>query len=266
MELTIGPFSKLVNTTIRTLRYYDKMELLQPTYRNDKGQKVYTLKEWELYQKISVFKQLGLSLVEIKDQLSKEKLNTEELLNLQEQMIEQKMEELNDSLQTIRRMKELYEKESFSNNELEDFTFIMLDLFRKEKKQIKALEKHFQNNPSKLEEIESLKDPQLKKDRDKATIELLSITRKLVLDNGTVNNPEMHEAINNLITPSTRTLLDLVQDKTFMEKYQHEFNTYIPEDLGLYMYEGLKAYFANQSSHEEDKEDSSGPRGQVRRP
>lgn len=256
MELTIGQFSKLVNTTIRTLRYYDKMELLQPTNRNDIGQKVYTLKEWELYQKISIFKQLGLSLVEIKTQLSKDKLNTEELLNLQEQMIEQKMEELNDSLQTIRRMKELYEKESFPKNELNDFAFIMLDIFRKEKKQIKALEEHFQDNPTKLEEIESLKDPQLNKDRDKATIELLSITRKLLLDNDTVNNPEMYKAINNLVTPSTRTLFDLVQDKAFMETYQHEFTNYIPEDLGLYISEGLKAYFTNHSSQEKEKENS----------
>ena len=256
MELTIGQFSKLVNTTIRTLRHYDKMGILQPTNRNDKGQKVYTLKDWELFQKISIFKQLGLSLGEIKTQLSIDKLNTEELLLLQEQMIEQKMEELNDTLQTIRRMKELYEKKSYSNNVLDDFTFIMLDIFRKEKKQIEALEKHFQDNPSKLKEIESLKDPELNKDRDQATIELLSITRKMLLDNETVNNPEMHQAINNFVTPTTRTLLELVHDKTFIETYQHEFTNYIPEDLGLYIYEGLKAYFTKQSSHDEGKENS----------
>jgi DNA-binding transcriptional MerR regulator len=253
MEVTIGHFAKLVNTTIRTLRYYDKIELLKPTNRNEKGQKVYTRKEWELYQKISIFKQLGLSLEEIKTHLYKDTLKTKELLDLQEQMIKQKMEELNESLQTIQRMKELYGKHSFSDKELEEFTFILLDVFRREKKQIHALEKHFQDNPSILAEIESLKDPQFNLERDKATLELLSITRKLLVHNETVNNPEMLNAINNLVTPTTRTLFNLLQDETFLESHQHEFNSYIPEDLAMYLYEGLKAYFTSRSSQEEKK-------------
>ncbi|WP_224428495.1 MerR family DNA-binding transcriptional regulator [Cytobacillus oceanisediminis] len=30
MEVTIGQFAKLVGSTVRTLRYYDKIELLTP--------------------------------------------------------------------------------------------------------------------------------------------------------------------------------------------------------------------------------------------
>lgn len=134
MEVTIGQFAKLVGSTVRTLRYYDKIGLLIPRKYNKNGRKIYTRLEWELFQQIMILKHFGLSLNEIKEQLTNQKLKNRELLLVQKQLIEKKQAELNDMLEVITRMERLYNVEGISEEELHEFTFIMLDLFRREKK------------------------------------------------------------------------------------------------------------------------------------
>ncbi|PKC52641.1 putative DNA binding protein [Rhizophagus irregularis] len=112
MEVTIGQFAKLVGSTVRTLRYYDKIGLLTPKNLNQNGRKVYTRLDWEIFQKIVISKNLGLSLSEIKEQLTNEKLSNRELLLVQKQLITRKQEELNDILEVITRMDRLYNLEA----------------------------------------------------------------------------------------------------------------------------------------------------------
>lgn len=88
MEVTIGQFAKLVGSTVRTLRYYDKIELLTPKKYNKNGRKVYTRLDWELFQQIMILKHFGLSLNEIKEQITNQKLKNRELLLMQKQLIE----------------------------------------------------------------------------------------------------------------------------------------------------------------------------------
>ncbi|THG88706.1 MerR family transcriptional regulator, partial [Alkalihalobacillus alcalophilus ATCC 27647 = CGMCC 1.3604] len=143
MEVTIGQFAKLVGSTVRTLRYYDKIGLLTPKNLNKNGRKVYTRLDWELFQQIMILKHFGLSLNEIKEQMTNQKLKNRELLRVQKQLIEKKQAELNDKLEVITRMERLYTIEGISEEELNEFAFIMLDLFRREKSQIQVWEEHF---------------------------------------------------------------------------------------------------------------------------
>ncbi|MFC6652155.1 MerR family transcriptional regulator [Paenibacillus rhizoplanae] len=66
MELTIGKFASAVNTTIRTLRHYEQLELLVPVKRNEFNQKMYTRDELKRFYNIQLLKSLNMPLDEIK--------------------------------------------------------------------------------------------------------------------------------------------------------------------------------------------------------
>lgn len=67
----IGEFSKMTKTTIKTLRYYDSVGLLKPEFVDDfTGYRFYTTKQLTVLHKIQSFRQIGLSIEEIKTILS----------------------------------------------------------------------------------------------------------------------------------------------------------------------------------------------------
>lgn len=62
---SIGEFAKKANITIRTLRYYDKIDLLKPSKYNSTGKRFYNKSDFGRLQKILTLKFIGLSLKEI---------------------------------------------------------------------------------------------------------------------------------------------------------------------------------------------------------
>ena len=48
MLLRIGEFSKLSGVPIRTLRYYDEIDLFKPIYVNEKGYRYYSYHQYIL--------------------------------------------------------------------------------------------------------------------------------------------------------------------------------------------------------------------------
>ena len=75
----IGEFSHLCETTIKTLRHYDKINLLKPTkVDNFTGYRYYEEDQIKTLEKIKQLQYAGFSLKDIKDLLketNKEKLN-----------------------------------------------------------------------------------------------------------------------------------------------------------------------------------------------
>ena len=69
--LKIGEFSKLSLTTVKALRYYEKEGLLQPAFVDEwNGYRFYETAQLETAAKIKAYRQLGLSIDEIKTILS----------------------------------------------------------------------------------------------------------------------------------------------------------------------------------------------------
>jgi DNA-binding transcriptional MerR regulator len=66
MEYTINKLAKLAGVSTRTLRYYDEIELLSPGQRSSNGYRIYGPKEVDLLQQILFYRELGISLDEIK--------------------------------------------------------------------------------------------------------------------------------------------------------------------------------------------------------
>lgn len=73
----ISQFSKISGITIKALRYYDKENILEPTFRNEENQyRYYTEEDLKKAQLIKFLRTLNFSIMEIKDVL--ETANTKE--------------------------------------------------------------------------------------------------------------------------------------------------------------------------------------------
>ena len=70
MEYTIKSLSEIAGVSTRTLRYYDEIGLLKPARVNSSGYRLYGKKEVELLQQILFYRELEVSLEEIKQIIS----------------------------------------------------------------------------------------------------------------------------------------------------------------------------------------------------
>ena len=69
-KLSIGEFSKLMQTTVKTLRHYEQMGLLMPHEVDEwTGYRYYSIEQMQRLQSIRDLQRLGFSLEEIKDLL-----------------------------------------------------------------------------------------------------------------------------------------------------------------------------------------------------
>lgn len=64
---TVGKLAELSGTTIRTIQYYDKINLLVAKRKRDSNLRYYTDQDLVQLQQILFYKKLGLSLTEIKE-------------------------------------------------------------------------------------------------------------------------------------------------------------------------------------------------------
>ena len=95
--LTIGQMGKLNNLSVQTLRHYEKVGLLNPSYINkETGYRYYSMKDFNTIDLIKQCKAMGLSLEEIKE-VTNNYTSLEsivEILGNQKKLISQKIKEL----------------------------------------------------------------------------------------------------------------------------------------------------------------------------
>ncbi|SEU12124.1 DNA-binding transcriptional regulator, MerR family [Lacrimispora sphenoides] len=70
MEYTINKLAKLAGVSTRTLRYYDELGLLSPARVSSNGYRIYGQKEIDRLQQILFYRELGVSLEEIRNILA----------------------------------------------------------------------------------------------------------------------------------------------------------------------------------------------------
>lgn len=66
MEYTIQKLGRLAGVSTRTLRYYDEIGMLKPARINSSGYRIYGQAEVDLLQQILFYRELGVSLEDIK--------------------------------------------------------------------------------------------------------------------------------------------------------------------------------------------------------
>ena len=121
--LTVGQLSKRANVTIRTIRYYDQIQLLTPEYRHANGRRYYTENDLKRLEKICLLKTLSFSLEDIKTVLNKETFK--ELLLQHQRQIQSDIKEEENTLKNIQTLLNSIEIEGEFNWEL------LLPLFKR---------------------------------------------------------------------------------------------------------------------------------------
>jgi DNA-binding transcriptional MerR regulator len=71
MEYTVQKLSKMAGISTRTLRYYDEIEILKPARINSSGYRIYGQEEVDRLQQILFYRELGVSLENIKEIVTK---------------------------------------------------------------------------------------------------------------------------------------------------------------------------------------------------
>lgn len=94
--MTIGEVAKKLGITVRTLQYYDEVNLLSPSSESQGGRRLYTDRDIiKLYQILSL-KHLGFSLDDIKNRLIRLNTPTDvaEALSAQAAILQEKIDSL----------------------------------------------------------------------------------------------------------------------------------------------------------------------------
>jgi DNA-binding transcriptional MerR regulator len=80
--LKIGELARRTGLTVRTLHHYDEIELLRPSLRTEAGHRLYTVDDVARLQRVASLRQLGFSLDEIRDCLTRPEFSPLEVIRL----------------------------------------------------------------------------------------------------------------------------------------------------------------------------------------
>ncbi len=99
--LKIGEFSKLTKTTIKALRYYDKLGLLKPAFTDSTTlYRYYTEEQIQTAQRIQKFKDVGMSCEKIQ-QILESGADTKKILNSHKKELEYRITEIEAQLNKL---------------------------------------------------------------------------------------------------------------------------------------------------------------------
>ena len=116
--LTSGQFAKMAKVSVRTVRFYDKQNILKPSYVNEAtGARYYTAEDLVKLQQILLYKYLGFSLDEIKELMVKAEDQNfmVDSLKLQQTLIRDKIDQMRLVQKAIDDTLTLYEEGSEMN-------------------------------------------------------------------------------------------------------------------------------------------------------
>ena len=246
---TIGELMQSSGVSIRTLRYYDSIDLLKPSDYTEGGHRLYSKEDMAMLQKIKSLQFLGFSLKGIKDMLRKntaESTTILESLKNQKQIFEAKKREINHILSDLGHLIETIEDEETIN--INTFCAMLQKLMFEEDTK-KWFEDHFSKDItdelfsiSKSEEI----------DLDKKWTKALSHIKHLTLIGAIPSSKESQQTIESLVELMNETVkghLDLIAEKlTSTESFS--FPSPFTEKEQAFLKEAMKIHQSDQSEFE----------------
>ena len=110
---TSGQFAKMANVTTRTIRFYDKQNILKPSFTDESGRRFYSDSDFARLQQILLLKYLGFSLEEIRE-LTIDDIDRRFMLNslqMQKKLVEDRIEQMQQVLSALNETTDLLKKE-----------------------------------------------------------------------------------------------------------------------------------------------------------
>ncbi|MDM5230915.1 MerR family transcriptional regulator [Lysinibacillus pakistanensis] len=207
---TIGEFVQKSGVSIRTLRYYDSIDLLKPSDYTDGGHRLYSQEDLRLLQKIKALQFLGLPLKDIKTILEKQTVEGEILiksLTYQKKLFEAKKVEIANIISDLNHLIKITEAEEIINVDV--FCSMLQKLIFEEDTEKWLKENDFNDhlfNISKQEEI----------NLDKKWSRVLTKIKQLSFTKAIPSSKEAQETIEillKLIDETAKGNLDSIKEK-----------------------------------------------------
>jgi len=244
LELTIGKFAKAVNTTIRTLRHYEKIGLLVPSKRNELNQKIYTGDELKKFYNIQLLKSLNLPLNEIKQRLEDPEYSFKEMLEIQEALLLDKRDKINMSLGMMTRIKALLNETGDLNNE---DLMLLMNSIRLEEDQRKILNRYFS-----IDTIDAI-IPKSKSQQivlDRLNMRLLSFFQAAIHNELTPESHEVQRELKEIIEMLPVPLEEFYNSNNNLEKQLGIIKAILPVNMTEFLGAAIRVLF---NSHHEGK-------------
>ncbi|MEN6325505.1 MAG: MerR family transcriptional regulator [Syntrophomonas sp.] len=118
MEYTVQKLGQLAGISSRTIRYYDEIGILKPARINSSGYRLYGQAQVDMLQQILFYRELGISLEEIKNIISAPDFDRVKALNEHHEKLLGRREQLNLLIANVEKTIALKEgKTSMTNSE-----------------------------------------------------------------------------------------------------------------------------------------------------
>ncbi len=246
MELTVGKFATAVNTTIRTLRYYEKIGLLVPEKKNDSNQKIYARDELKKFYNIQLLKSMGWPLNEIKQMLEETAYSFREMVDMQEAVLLDQRNKINSSLAMMTRIKKvIHETGDLTNEDM----MLLMNAIRLEEDQRTILKHYFSSNT--VEQImPKTKQQQIAFDR--LNRRLLLFFQEAIHNELGPDSQEVQRELKELLAMVPASINELFNSEMGSEKQSEMFKALLPTDMVEFFAEALQVLY---NSPYEEKED-----------
>ena len=219
---TISEFGKRARTTVRTLRFYEELELLTPTKQNGSGHKLYGFEDLAKLQQIQSLKFLGYSLQEIKNLIDNNSDVTKQLeksLPWQHKLLTEKRNELNEAIEAVEHVQFLLKEEkSITWAVLSSLLFKM----ENEQDQIEWVKEYCSEDIA--EQFLSLPKEQ-RHQMDIEMLDWLSTLKKLMSDGASPQSPEAFNVAVKLSEIAMKHVDDKEELAKQMQKVQESMKT-----------------------------------------
>ncbi|EJQ08689.1 MerR family transcriptional regulator [Bacillus cereus] len=186
MAWMISEFASVGDVTVRTLRYYDKINLLKPSDYTEGGHRLYTKDDLYVLQQIQSFKHLGFSLGEIQNIILQRNVETEEFLrqmHFQRGLLLAEQERIAKVLSHMDEMTKKFQKEERVDVALFS-SFLQTFIWEKENKE--WLEEHFSTDSVQT----FYNDKELKEKFDRRFMDVIGKLKKYKVEE---KNPSHHD-------------------------------------------------------------------------
>ncbi|MGH0514429.1 MerR family transcriptional regulator [Bacillus cereus] len=246
MELiSIQELTRETGVTVRTLRYYDQIDLLKPSGKTDGGHRLYSERDVVRLQQILFLKEMGFSLKEITNMLVKGELNLKDSLEKQLRFVQEEQKKFN-------RMERVLQAVVYSVDVEGELDWkVMFELIQLSK-QSPRIREIFQNEVFLKEEQDLLRNLPNMSEEDPNVLEwvdLLKQLRNFMKDGKEASCDEVQEATKKLMLKclemanGDEAFLDKLWEVRKSKEDSQKMSMYpIEEELLLYMDEAFRIY------------------------
>ncbi|MES5891632.1 MULTISPECIES: MerR family transcriptional regulator [Bacillus cereus group] len=246
MELiSIQELTRETGVTVRTLRYYDQIDLLKPSGKTDGGHRLYSERDVVRLQQILFLKEMGFSLKEITNMLVKGEINSKDSLEKQLRFVQEEQKKFN-------RMERVLQAVVYSVDVEGELDWkVMFELIQLSK-QSPRIREIFQNELFSKEEQDLLHNLPNMSEEDPNVLEWVDLLKQLsnfMKDGKEASCDEVQEATKKLM----QKCLEMANgDEAFLDKLwevrkskedSQKMSMYpIEEELLVYMDEAFRIY------------------------